>query len=81
MPVEPSFASTSPIQAIDISASGGTGHKKMFLRKPMYGEGSTQDVIPVLPKILSAGGYLLGIPMLLTGWLMLRRHRNRSSAQ
>jgi hypothetical protein len=76
MPVEPVTEVQQPFESIDIS-TGGTGHKKMFLRKPTYGEGATSDVIPVLPKILSAGGYILGIPMLLTGWLLLRRHRNQ----
>ena len=77
MPVEPTTTIESPVQVIDV-ASSGSGHKKMFLRKPTYGSGITEDVIPVLPKILSAGGYLLGIPMLLAGWLLLRRHRKNT---
>jgi hypothetical protein len=78
MPVEATTTIESPIQAVDVASSSGSGHKKMFLRKPTYGAGTTEDAIPVLPKILSAGGYLLGIPMLLTGWLLLRRHRKNA---
>jgi hypothetical protein len=59
-------------------SSGGAKGKKMFIAKPFYGQGETTDSIPVISRILTAGGYILGIPFILAGILVLRRQRQAS---
>jgi hypothetical protein len=60
-------------------SSGGAKGKKMFIAKPFYGSGETTDNIPVISKILTAGGYILGVPFILAGILVLRRQRKGSA--
>lgn len=55
---------------------GPATRKKLFILKPIYGSGETSDRLPTISRILSAGGYALGIPLMIIGALLLARaHR------
>lgn len=68
---------TGPAAATD--ASQTPTPVELFIRQPYYGEGPTEDSSPQLSKILMAGGYIAGIPMLITGFLMQRKYGNKIS--
>ena len=68
--------------AVPVASTVSTGatvtKKKMFIAKPMYGDGTTVDALPIVSRILTAGGYVLGIPFVIVGYLLLRRSRRLS---
>ncbi len=60
------------------NTSGGVKGKKMFIAKPFYGAGETIDNLPIISRMLAAGGYALGVPLVLIGYLVMRRQREET---
>lgn len=75
VPVEEMSTMESMVDMVETMDESGTKKKKLFIVKPFYGDGPTTDDMPMASRVLTAGGYLLGVPMLITGWVMLRRQR------
>ncbi len=70
-PATPSFV-TDPGQS-----SGGTGSVKMSkIRVPFTAAGAvTEDEIPLIPRILIVLGFVVGLPLMFIGPLLMRRAR------
>ncbi|MEN9751045.1 MAG: hypothetical protein RLZZ600_92, partial [Actinomycetota bacterium] len=81
--ITPPVVVTPPVVIGTIDDGSGTSvaHKKLFIVKPVYGSGETTDRLPLVARTLSAGGYALGIPLLIAGGLLLMRSRNRPIPQ
>jgi hypothetical protein len=65
---------TASVAPAGVEATPSATPVKLFIRQPYYGEGPTEDPGPNVSKILMAGGYIAGIPMLITGFLMQRKY-------
>lgn len=70
---------TKTTSASVVESSPSPTGTAMFIRQPYYGEGVTKSHAPDFSKMLMAGGYIAGIPMVITGLLMQRRYGNRNT--
>lgn len=54
---------------------------KLFIRAPYYGTSADDGGLPGLTRILTAGGYIAGIPLAIAGLIMQRNSRNLPSGR
>jgi hypothetical protein len=54
---------------------------KLFIREPYYGTSAADGGLPGLTRILTAGGYIAGIPLAIAGLLMQRNSRTLPSGR
>jgi len=68
---------SSSLSSAPLSESSDTPSEgpKLFIRSPFYGDEATGSHDPVISRILLAGGYVAGIPLAITGYLMQRPNR------
>jgi len=64
----------------DSEANANSG-PKLFIRAPFYGTSANQGAEPVMTRILTAGGYIVGIPLAVAGLIMQRKSRNLPSGR
>jgi hypothetical protein len=53
----------------------------LFIRAPYYGTSADGGGLPGLTRILTAGGYIAGIPLAIAGLIMQRSSRNLTSGR
>ena len=54
---------------------------KLFIRSPFYGTSADSDGQPVVTRLLTAGGYIAGIPLAIAGLIMQRNNRTLPSGR
>jgi hypothetical protein len=69
---------TADSDSTDEEANAGA---KLFIRAPYYGTSANGGGEPVVTRILTAGGYIAGIPLAIAGLIMQRNSRTLPSGR
>jgi hypothetical protein len=65
----------------DSSEADSSGGPKLFIRAPYYGQSADNTGGPALLPLLTAGGYIAGIPLAIAGLLMQLSYRRSPSGR